>query len=69
MQPGERHQARPWSLDDEDGLSVEELLGPDGPAPGGVREQARHLLGIGPERVTYREPYPGVRELREDLGL
>jgi hypothetical protein len=68
MRPDER-QGRPWSLDDEDGLSVEDLLGPDGPAAGDVREQARHLLGIGPERVRYREPYPGIAQLREDLDL
>jgi hypothetical protein len=68
MRPDER-RAAPWGPDDEARLpSIDELLGTE-ISQANVREQARHLLGIGPERVTYRPEYPGTRQLREDLGI
>jgi hypothetical protein len=57
MEPG-KHRAHRHGLDGEDRLpSIDELLGPEiGQAD--VSEQARELLGIGPERAATGSPTP-----------
>lgn len=71
MGPDDEHRAQARGLDDEARLPDIEDLFSTGPerSPDELREDIRHLLGIGTPRVRYREPYPGIRELREDLGL
>ena len=45
-------------------LTVEPARG-----PADVREEVNHLLGIGLPRVRYKPEYPGIAELRKELGL